>query len=162
MCSPSLSHSSLSKYHQLTLGRAGVCWCIEVMLLDFSCAAQLCLFSMEIQLLMPSKPAFMAFFFSDFFARFHYHSVSGHFWIENRFLLKGYWGLRTVDHFYEGQLEIPKVLKPVKDYTVIERWVGMWSSGTCLFYCFLGACHIPIETQFSNCVVNINEEVAFY
>lgn len=47
--------------------------------------------------------------------RFHQPSRPGHFKIKNRFSPKGYLILRTVDYFYEGQLEIPQVSKPVKD-----------------------------------------------
>lgn len=39
--------------------------------------------------------------------RFHQPSRPGHFYIENTFSPSGYLILRTVDYFYEGQLEIP-------------------------------------------------------
>lgn len=97
----------------------------EIMCLDFYCVVQMLILQHRDPCYNDQKRSFCYIFFSYFFDRYHYYSRSGHFWIENRFLPECYLILTAVHQFYESQLKIPEVLKPVRDYRDIEGWVGM-------------------------------------
>lgn len=96
--------------------------CVWISPVQYRC----CLFSMEISFIMARKNKF-SLDFSPLVSLTGVTTIPDLviFWTENRFLLEHYLILTSVDHFYENQLEIPQVLKPVKGYRDIEGWAGM-------------------------------------